>query len=106
MFDPSILWDALRDEGMLAEATPVSPTPGATFSVGFRQPGNLILGDAVQTDSIDIEYVSAQAVDLAPGHQLDLQARGWAQPVRYTVRQPPMKIDDGYFSRVALEVAP
>ena len=97
MFDPSVLFEAFRDEGMVHAATRLGTVPAAQFYVGFLQPSVLILSDAVQTDDIEVEYVTTQALDLAVGERLSICGKD------YRVRQPPDKQADGYFSRAKLE---
>ena len=99
MFDPSIIWEQLRAAGMLTRITPVG---GALlpFDAGVQRPESLILGEAVQTAEIVIEYVTSEAAGLAPGQQLDFDG------ISHRVRQPPRRKDDGYFSIAVLEEMP
>lgn len=100
MFDPSILFDAFKATGMLSVATRLDQVPQTDLDVGFVQPDGLILGEAVQTTDIEIEYVTATAVPaLRVGEALRIDADA------YRVRQPPRKSGDGTYTRVTLETA-
>ncbi len=97
MFDPSILFEAFAAAGILHTATRLGTMPPAQFDVGFVQPSALILGDAVQTDHTEVEYVTGAAPDLAVGEKLTVCGKD------YRVRQKPLKQGDGYFSHAELE---
>lgn len=74
--------------------------PGDTgFVVGFVRPEDLILGEAVLTAQIEIEYVTADAPDLAIGERLIIGGAA------YRVQNAPRKLGDGTFSRAALQEA-
>lgn len=96
MFDPTILFDAFKGAGMLDQATLLGPSP-VSFDVGFLQPENLIMGEAVQTSDIVIEFVTASSPQLRTGTALVIKGQA------YRVRQPPNKQGDGYYSRATLE---
>ena len=97
MFDPSILFPAFSAAGMLNCALRSDAMPPATFSAGFVQPDQLILGDAVQSSEIEIEYQTADAPNLKVGERLVICGS------TFRVRQPPKKTGDGFFSRAELE---
>ena len=74
-----------------------APTGDAGFIVGLQRPEQLILGDAVHTAQIEIEYTTADAPDLAPGNGITIDGTA------YRVHQQPRKQGDGTFSRAELE---
>ncbi|MDP9902616.1 hypothetical protein [Variovorax ginsengisoli] len=97
-FDPSILFPAFKAAGMLARATRLQSIPVVDIDVGFVQPDGLILGDAVQTTDIEIEYVTSSVVPpLRVGEALRIKGQA------YRVRMPPQRKADGYFTRTTLE---
>lgn len=99
MFDPTDFMATFEAHGMAVRAIRTA-VPGDTgFVVGFVQPEELILGDAVQTAQIEIEYATADAPALALGTGLTIQGAA------YRVNAVPRKRGDGTFSRAALEEA-
>ena len=98
MFDPTLLFPAFQAAGMLHCALRTDCMPPAEFQVGFVQPGQLILGEAVHSDQIEIEYETRAAPDLRPGERIALCGQ------TFRVRQPALKKGDGFFSTVELEV--
>ncbi len=100
MFDPSILFPAFKAAGMLSVATRLGQVPPVDIDVGFVQPDGLILGDAVQTTDVEVEYITTAAVPpVRVGEALRIGTE------TYRVRQPPRKTGDGTYSRVVLETA-
>lgn len=97
MFNPSLLFPAFAAVGMLHCAMRMQAMPPATFDVGFVQPSQLILGEAVQSDQIEIEYETRSAPDLQRGELLAICGSN------FRVRQAPSKQGDGFFSRAELE---
>lgn len=98
MFDTSVFMAAFEAHGMATRAVRVgAPAGDAGFIVGFQRPEQLILGDAVHTAQIEIEYTTADAPDLAPGDGLTIDG------TQYRVRAIPRKEGDGTFSRTELE---
>jgi hypothetical protein len=100
MFDPSLLFPAFKAAGMLHAVARSDAAPPAAFDADFVQPGQLILGDAVHSDQVQIEYQTGAAPDLRVGERLVIAGS------TYRVRQPPLKQGDGFFSRVELERQP
>lgn len=99
MFNPALLFPAFEAAGMLHSALREEAMPPASFAVGFVQPSQLILGEAVQSDQIEIEYETRVAVDLRVGERLAICGS------QFVVRQPPAKLGDGFYSRAELERA-
>lgn len=99
MFNSSIFMATFEAHG-LAQRAVRTAVPGDTgFVVGFVRPDQLILGDAVQTAQIEIEYTTADAPALALGDGLTIGG------TQYRVRNKPRKQGDGAFSRAELEEA-
>lgn len=97
MFDPTLLFPAFKAAGMLHSALRSDAVPPVAFDADFVQPGQLILGEAVQSDQVQLEYETRAAPDLRVGERLVLDGS------TYRVRQPPLKQGDGFYSRVELE---
>lgn len=100
MFDASFFMATFEAHGMATRAVRDGAQVGdAGFIVGFQRPEQLILGDAVHTAQIEIEYTTADAPDLALGEGLTIDG------THYRVRAIPRKQGDGAFSRAELEEA-
>lgn len=99
MFDPLNFMAVFEEHGMATRAIRTA-VPGDTgFGVGFVRPEELILGEAVHTAQIEIEYKTADAPTLALGTSLTIDG------VAYRVNSVPRKQGDGTFSRSGLEEA-
>ncbi|HCY17174.1 MAG TPA: hypothetical protein DHV21_14570 [Curvibacter sp.] len=99
MFDPSIFMGVFEAHGLATRAVRTA-VPGDTgFVVGFVRPEDLILGEAVHTAQIEIEYATADAPALAVGESLTIGGTA------YRVQNAPRKQGDGTFSRAALQEA-
>jgi hypothetical protein len=98
VFDPTLLFPAFKAAGMLHSALRSDAVPPVAFDVDFVQPGQLILGEAVLSDQVQVEYETRSAPDLRVGERLVLDGA-----TTYRVRQPPLKQGDGFYSRVELE---
>ncbi len=113
MFDASTFMSAFEAHGMALRAYRVQVPYDEGFVVGFVQPEQLILGDAVQTSQLEIEYASADAPALVGGSVLSLNdqlslALGTElliDETYYRINQPPRKLGDGTFSRASVEVS-
>lgn len=101
MFDPALLFPAFKAAGMLHVFQRSDAVPPVEFDADFVQPGQLILGEAVHSDQVQIEYQTGAAPDLHVGERLVMDGAA-----TYRVRQPPLKQGDGFFSRVELERQP
>lgn len=100
MFDASFFMATFEDHGMATRAVRCNAPPGDLgFIVGFVRPEQLIFGDAVQTTQFEIEYVTRDAPDLAPGDGLTISN------TLYRVHNMPRKQGDGTFTRAELEEA-
>lgn len=100
MWDPTVLFPAFKAAGLLHTALRSDAVPPAGFDVDFVQPGQVILAEAVHSDQVQVEYVTATAPDLRVGERLEIADSA------YRVRQPPLKQGDGFFSRAELERQP
>lgn len=99
VFDTSIFMPTFEAHGLAVRATRTRVPGDAGFVVGFVQPEQLILADAVHTAQIEIEYTTAEAPALVPGTELTIKG------VVYRVNQAPRKQGDGTYTRAALEQA-
>lgn len=99
MFDPSGFMQTFEDHGLATRAFRATLPGSAGFIVGFMRPEELILGEAVHTAQIEVEYATAEAPNLAMGEGLTIKG------VSYRVRNKPRKQGDGTFSRAELEEA-
>ncbi|WP_343666314.1 head-tail joining protein [Paraburkholderia tropica] len=97
MFDPSVFWAAIAAVGMLKTAY-VDGIPDGVL-VGFASPDQLELDSQVTVAEYQIEYQAEDLPDLARFSILTIDA------VRYRVRRPPRRKDDGFFMLADLEVA-
>jgi hypothetical protein len=97
-FDPAVFWDAFADVGVLKTATSALDD-GSTrdVQVGFISPDDLMLDSQLTVADYQIEYQTADLPDLRRDSQLVIDS------VRYRVRRPPRRKDDGYFSVADLE---
>jgi hypothetical protein len=98
MFDPLGFLAQFEAHGLAARATRTQVPGDVGFVVGFVQPEQLLLGDAVQTAQFEIEYTTTDAPTLPAGTALLIGG------TVYRVAQPPRKQGDGTFTRAALEV--
>lgn len=97
MFDPAGFLAVFEAHGLATRAYRIQVPGDKGFVVGFVQPEQLLLGDAVQSAQFEIEYTTTDAPALALGTVLSIGGR------RYRVNQPPRKQGDGTFTRAALE---
>lgn len=98
MFDASILFKAFKSTGMLVQATRLAYPGAKPIDAGFVRPDALILGDAVQTSAVELEYVTDSVVPpLAHAEALQIGEQA------YRVSGPPRREGDGFFSRARLE---
>jgi hypothetical protein len=111
MFDTSHFMQVFEDNGMALRALRAGAPAGPGFVVGLQRPEQLILGDAVHTAMIEIDYATADAPDLATGEgltigrlaHLDTGEAVLVDGVAYRVRDVPRKQGDGSFSKAELE---
>ncbi len=99
MFDTSGFMQVFEDHGLATRAFRASLPGSDGFIVGFERPEDLILGDAVQTAHIMVEFNSNDAPNLVVGEELTIKG------VSYRVRNKPQPKGDGSFSKVELEKA-
>ncbi|MFP3432099.1 hypothetical protein SB781_20275 [Paraburkholderia sp. SIMBA_061] len=98
MLDLGVFWAAFSAVGMLKTAQLVSGD-GSTrdVQVGFSSPDMLDLGGQVTAAEYQIEYQTSDMPGLAREAVLIVDE------VRYKVRRPPRRKDDGFFSVADLE---
>ncbi|WP_321891706.1 head-tail joining protein [Paraburkholderia tropica] len=97
MFDASVFWTAFDALGMLKTAYVDGMPEGV--KVGFSAPDQIELDSQVTVAEYQIEFQSTDLPDLARGSILTIGG------VRYRVRRPPRRKDDGFFLLADLEVA-
>lgn len=97
-FDPGVFWGAFAAAGMMKTVT-LALGDGSTrdVQVGFMSPDELQLDGQVTVTDYQIEYQSADLPDLRRDSMLTIGS------VRYRVRRPPRRKDDGFFSVADLE---
>lgn len=83
-FDASLFWPAFRDAGLLVEAA-IGTT---TIDVGFTRPDQLRLDGITRSTEYQIEYLAADAPDLAEGDDVTIGADA------YRVRETPRVSDE------------
>jgi len=99
MFDPDSFMGIFEAHGLATRAVRTAVPGDAGFVVGFVRPEELILGDAVHTAQIEIEYATADAPALVVGESLTIGG------MAYRVQNAPRKQGDGTFSRASLQEA-
>lgn len=99
MFNPSILFPALRAAGMLV---PARFTVGANVfddvSVGFRMPGEIDFEGMARRD-YEVEYETASVPGLAMDHLVRVKGRD------FKVLASPLSSGDGFYSVAKLTPA-
>lgn len=101
MFDPSVLWSAAGSAGMLKLAVVQMPD-GTTkdVQIGFETPDELSFDQRVTVEGPQIEYQTSDLPDLRPGTVMTIGN------TRYSVRRPPRRKGDGFFSEADLKELP
>ena len=99
MFDPSILFPALRAAGLLdAGRFTVGATVYDDVSVGFRMPGEVDFDGMARRD-YEVEYETAKVPGLAMGHLVRVKGRD------FKVLASPLAVGDGFYSVAKLTPA-
>lgn len=97
MFDPTPIWDAARDAGMLKLATFERPALPEPVWVGASFNEELDVDTMAHTTLYEIEYQTADVPGLAVNSLLVIGGK------RFSVQYPPMLRGSGHFSRARIK---
>jgi hypothetical protein len=96
-WDNAIFDEAFDAAGMREPADLVGADPPVRFKVRFDRPGVIDEVTMVHSTDYEIEFTTADAPGLEYRSELDIAGD------RYRVRQEPVTVGDGYWTRALLE---
>ncbi|WP_315136886.1 hypothetical protein [Achromobacter marplatensis] len=97
-WDNSVFDEAFDAVGIREPADLVGADPPVRFQVRFDRPGVIDESTMVHSTDYEIEFTTADAPGLEYGSELDISGE------RYRVRQEPVTVGDGYWTRAHLEL--
>lgn len=96
-WDNSVFNEAFDAVGLRQPALLLGTEPPISFMVRFDRPQVIDDGEMVHSTDYEIEYTTADAPSLDYHKEVDIGG------VRYRVRQKPIAVGDGFWSRAMLE---
>ncbi|WP_454669170.1 head-tail joining protein [Achromobacter kerstersii] len=97
-WDNALFDEAFDSVGIREPADLVGAEPPVRFQVRFDRPGVIDESTMVHSTDYEIEFTTADAPGLEYGSELDIAGE------RYRVRQEPVTVGDGYWTRAHLEL--
>lgn len=99
-WDNSIFDEAFDSVGIREEALLLDTEPPTQFMARFDRPQVINEADMVHSTDYEIEYTTSDVPDLTYHSMVEIGG------VRYRVRQKPIAVGDGFWSRAMLEATP